>query len=160
MVLTHPNEESRELYLHCNYHVAQKGSPALRRKLFPPLHGASSVALVNRPRCPQNWAGTHSKPKRRHRGSWSLWKACSPPALARGCRWENRKWPDHARSSYHFRRVSCLFRWSPQHLVATGIKKKKKKRKERKRYQIYSELFCPLLFHRSLSLYQVLYCFS
>lgn len=34
MILTHPNEESTELYLHCNYHVAQNGSPPMGGKLL------------------------------------------------------------------------------------------------------------------------------
>lgn len=46
MILTNPNEESRELYLHCNYHVAQNGSPPSGGKLFLPLYLASSVFFV------------------------------------------------------------------------------------------------------------------
>lgn len=66
-ILTNPNEESRELYLHCNYHVAQNGSPPLGRKLFLSLHLASSVFFYKtRPRGSLRIAKIHSKPKRRH----------------------------------------------------------------------------------------------
>ena len=34
MILTTPNEESRELYLHRNYRVAQNGCPPLGSKLI------------------------------------------------------------------------------------------------------------------------------
>lgn len=54
-------------------------------------------------------------------------------------------------SARHFRQMSCLFHWSPQHLVAKDMKKRRKHC-----YQIYSGLFLsPLLFQISLALHQV-----
>ena len=56
VILTTPNEESRELYLHRNYHVAQNGRPPLRRKLI--LSTAFSIGFCcccffkTRPWCP------------------------------------------------------------------------------------------------------------
>ena len=46
VILTTPNEESRELYLHHNYHVAQNGRPPLRRKLILSTAFSSGVFFV------------------------------------------------------------------------------------------------------------------
>ena len=83
VILTTPNEESRELYLHRNYHVAQNGCPPLGSKrilstvfssvfffFFKPDHGAHFDLLKS---TLHQSAGVDSG-----RFGWKLW---STPAM-------------------------------------------------------------------------------